>query len=258
LLPQRAFIERVREDLDALQVVRGLWLTGSFGRGTADEHSDVDMFVLVPSESRDQLVAGWPTFAAGYEPLLLKRLGAAPVFTHVLPGWLRWDVVVGTDTDLAAVDRRRVEELVNKDGARPGSPGHRGADPEVVREMTEEFLRVLGLLVVVLERDELVTGVSGSGLLRQMLTTLLRYRVEGDRLSGALHLSRVLPADELAALAALPVPVPERSAVVEAHLACARLFLPVARQLLGAAYPAELEKACLEHLYTHLGLTLPS
>ena len=180
------------------------------------------------------------------------------MFTHVLPGWLRWDVVIGTDTDLAAVDRRRAQELLNKDGARPGSPGHRGADPEVVREMTEEFLRVLGLLVVVLERDELVTGVSGSGLLRQMLTTLLRYRVEGDRLSGALHLSRVLPADELAALAALPVPVPERSAVVEAHLACARLFLPVARQLLGAAYPAELEKACLEHLHTHLGLTLSS
>ena len=178
-------------------MVRGAWLTGSFGRGTADEHSDVDMFVLVPAEQRDRLVAGWPSVAARYDPLLVKRLGTAPVFTHVLPGWLRWDVVIGNDTDLAGVDRRRVEELFNKDGASPGSPGHRGADPDVVREMTEEFLRVLGLLVVVLERDELVTGVAGSGLLRQMLTTLLRYRAEGDRLSGALHLSRVLPAEEL-------------------------------------------------------------
>ena len=256
MLPQRAFIERVLGDLEALEVVRGVWLTGSFGRGTADAHSDVDMFVLVPAEQRDRLAAGWPSVAGRYEPLLVKRLGAAPVFTHVLPGWLRWDVVIGNDTDLAGVDRRRVEELFNKDGASPGSPGHRGADPDVVREMTEEFLRVLGLLVVVLERDELVTGVSGSGLLRQMLTTLLRYRAEGDRLSGALHLSRVLPAEELAALAALPVPSPERASVTEAHLACARLFLPVARQMLGGDYPAELEKACLEHLHSHLGLSL--
>lgn len=256
MLPQRAFIDRVCSDLDGFEVIRGVWLTGSFGRGTADEHSDVDMFVLVPVEQRDRLVSGWPSVAARYEPLLVKRLGAAPVYTHVLPGWLRWDVVIGTDTELANVDRRRVEELVNKDGARPGSPGHRGADPDVVREMTEEFLRVLGLLVVVLARDELVSGVSGSGLLRQLLTTLLRYRVEGDRLSGALHLSRVLPADELAALAALPVPSPERSSVIEAHLACARLFLPVARQLLGPSYPSELEAACLEHLHTNLGLTL--
>lgn len=256
MLPQRAFIEHVRADLEALQVVRGLWLTGSFGRGTADEHSDVDMFVLVPAEQRDQLVSGWPLVAGRYDPLLVNRLGGAPVYTHVLPGWLRWDVVIGDDTDLASVDRRRVEELFNKDGVSPGSPGHRGADPDVVREMTEEFLRVLGLLVVVLARDELVTAVSGSGLLRQMLTTLLRYRVEGDRLSGALHLSRVLPADEMAALAALPVPSPERASVIEAHLACARLFLPVARQLLGPSYPSELEAACLEHLHTHLGLSL--
>lgn len=254
---QRDLIDRVTADLRDLQVVRGLWLTGSFGAGTADEHSDVDMFVLVPDTERDGLAGGWPGFVSRYSPLLVKRLGGAPVYTHVLPGWLRWDVVIGTRTDLAAVDRRRVVELFNKDGAAPGSPGHRGADLDAVREITEEFLRVLGLLVVVLARGELVAGVSGSGLLRQLLTTLLRYRVEGDRLSGALHLSRVLPADQLAALAALPVPAPDRNSVIEAHLGCARLFLPVARQLLREAYPAELEDACREHLRGHLGVTLP-
>lgn len=252
-LPQRELISRVTADLSALEVVRGLWLTGSFGAGAADEHSDVDMFVLVPAEARDGLVQAWPSVAGRYQPLLVKRLPAAPVYSHVLPGWVRWDVVIGTAADLATVDRRRVEELVNKDGVSPGSPGHRGADPDVVREMTEEFLRVLGLLVVVLARDELVSAVSGAGMLRQMLVTLLRYRVEGDRLSGALHLSRVLPTSDLAALAELPVAAPERSSVVAAHLACARMFLPLARRLLGPSYPFELEAACLAHLRTHLG-----
>jgi len=247
---------RVRDELVADPRVRGLWLTGSLGTGGDDRFSDVDMFVAVADDAVDAYLDGWPAVAERYDPLLARRLPGAPVFNHVLPGWLRWDVVIGNHTDLATVDRRRVEELVNKDGATPGSPGHRGADPDVVREMTEEFLRVLGLLPVVLGRGELATGVTGGGLLRQMLTTLLRYRAEGDRLSGALHLSRVLPPEEIAGLAALPVPVPERSSVIEAHLACARLFLPVARKMLGASFPAELERACLEHLHTHLGVTL--
>ncbi len=253
---QHAFIDRVRADLDALQVVRGLWLIGSFGAGTADEHSDIDMFLLVPDSERDGLAGGWPRFVSRYDPLLVARLPGAPVYTHVLPGWLRWDVVIGNSADLARVDRRRVQELLNKDGAAPGSPGHRGADLAVVREMTEEFLRVLGLLDVVIDRGELVAGVSGAGLLRQMLITLLRYRAEGDRLSGALHLSRVLPGQELSALADLPVPRPERESVIEAHLACARLFLPVARRLLRDQHPAELEAACLDHLRAHLGVAL--
>ena len=44
----------------------------------------------------------------------------------------------------------------------------------------------------------------------------------------------------------------ERGSVVRLHLACAGMFLPVARELLGAAYPFELEAACWAHLRAHL------
>ena len=95
-------------------------------------------------------------------------------------------------------------------------------------------------------------------MLRQMLTTLLRYRVEGPRMSGALHLSRVLPADELAALAALPPVYAERGAVVRAHVAAAGMFLPVARDLLGSDHPRALEDACWTHLHDRLGVERPA
>jgi hypothetical protein len=36
------------------------------------------------------------------------------------------------------------------------------------------------------------------------------------------------------------------------------MFLPVARELLGAAYPHRLELACHEHLRRHLGDDLDS
>lgn len=256
---QQDLVDRVVDDLAVDTRVRGLWLTGSFGAGTADEYSDVDMFVLVADAHVGGYASEWlERVAPRYTPLLARRLGRAPVFNHVLPGWLRWDVVVGGPGALNDLDPDAVIELLNRDGVRPAPSFRAGVEPGTVRELTEEFLRVLGLLPVVVGRGELVTAATGASLLRQMLTTLLRYRAEGPRLSGNLHLSRVLPADELAALAALPPVYAERGAVVRAHLSCAGMFLPVARELLGPDHPVALERACWDYLRRELDLEPPS
>ena len=254
---QDALVARVRDDLEGDDRVRGLWLTGSYGSGAADELSDVDMFCLVTPQTGGAFLRDWPEHVQEtYRPLLFQQVPGAPVFNHVLEGWLRWDLVIGTGAELSELDARQVTEVFNKDGARAGSARHRGADPDVVLEMTEEFLRVLGLLPVVVVRGELVSAVSGAALLRQTLITLFRYRAEGAAMTGALHLNRVLPADDLAALAALPAATAQRSSVIEAHLACARLFLPAARAMLRDRYPAALEQACLTHLEATLGATV--
>jgi len=256
---QQDLIDRVVDDLATDPRVRGVWLTGSFGAGDADEFSDVDLFVLVADRQLPGFVEAWlPDVAPQWSPLLASRLGGAPVFTHVLEGWLRLDVVVGGPGDLNDLDPERVLELFSRDGVHPSPVFQAGPDTDTVREMTEEFLRVLGLLPVVVERGELVTATSGALMLRQLLTTLLRYRVEGPRMSGALHLSRVLPADEMAALGALPPVYAERSAVVRAHVSAAAMFLPVARDLLGPDHPTALEDACWAHLARHLDVERPA
>ena len=256
---QQDLVDRVVDDLATDPRVRGLWLTGSFGAGSADELSDVDMFVLVHEAGLASYAAAWlDQVAPAYSPLLARRMGNAPVFHHVLEGWLRWDVVVGGPAQLGDLDGDAVIELLNRDGVRPSSLADLPPESGTVRAMTEEFLRVLGLLPVVVGRGELVTAASGASMLRQMLTTLLRYRAEGPRMSGALHLSRVLPADELAALAALPPVYAERRAVVRAHVAAAGMFLPVARDLLGSDHPRTLEDACWAHLQDRLGVERPA
>jgi len=220
---QQDLVGRVTDDLAADERVRGLWLTGSFGAGEADEFSDVDMFVLLPDSHLPAYVDAWlDDVAPRYHPLLARRLGVAPVFNHVLPGWLRWDVVLGGPAQLNDLDADR-----------------------------------MGLLPVGVGRGELVTATSGAIMLRQMLTTLLRHRVEGPRMSGALHLRRVLPEHEMAALAALPPVYADEGAVVAAHLSAAALFLPVARELLGPDHPDDLETACWDHLARHLGVERP-
>jgi hypothetical protein len=255
---QQDLVDRVTRRLVDDGRVRGLWLTGSLGAGTGDAFSDVDMFVLVHEAALATYVDGWlGDVAPAFAPLLARRLGPAPVFHHVLPGWLRWDVVVGGPAQLGDLDGDAVTELVNRDRVTLTSLAGVAPETGTVLAMTEEFLRVLGLLPVVVGRGELVTATSGALMLRQMLTTLLRYRVEGPRMSGALHLSRVLPADEVAALAALPPVYAEREAVVRAHVAAAAMFLPVARDLLGADHPAALEDACWATLAEHLGISRP-
>lgn len=247
---------RLAELLGADERVRGVWLTGSLGRGTADRFSDIDMLLVVESNDRLPFAEQWPRLVTRLAaPLLTKTVVPPFVFAHVLPGWLRWDVAIGTSDDLADLPASAVRALVDKDGVAPGPEIEaRPPDPATVLALTEEFIRVLGLLPVVIGRGELVTAASGACLLRGMTTSLLRMRVEGRFPSGALHLSRVLPGEPMEQLRCLPPLSAEAGSAIALHLACARLLLPAARSMLGADYPHRLERACWEHLARELDL----
>lgn len=69
VLEQRrdALFGRIREELEADERVVAAWLAGSFGRGTEDAWSDLDLHVVV----RDDALAGW----LGARARWLGRLG---------------------------------------------------------------------------------------------------------------------------------------------------------------------------------------
>lgn len=257
---QQELIDYVTGKLAGDSRVRGLWLTGSFGRGSADRFSDVDTLAAVAPDELDAFVSDWPEIAeAILKPILIKQVGNAPVFSHVLPGWLRFDLVVApVDSVPTRLDSGSTRELINRDALElgPSTSSDQAApvDRATVLGMTEEFLRILGLLTVVIGRGEWVTAASGAANLRLALTTLLRMRVEGGRPTGALHLSKVLDPELIERLEALPAVHADRDSAIELHLACAHLFLPVARELLGADYPQKLEDACRDHLELELGI----
>jgi hypothetical protein len=76
---------------------------------------------------------------------------------------------------------------------------------------------------------------------------------------GALRLKGLLPPRRLHALAGLPPIAATRESAIEAHLACARLFLPYAGELserTDAAWPAGLEAAARSYLRAALSVTL--
>jgi predicted nucleotidyltransferase len=262
-MEQRKLVEDIVAVLEGEGRVRAAWLAGSRARGTDDRYSDLDVWVVSAPEDRRSLLADWPKLAERVGPTVLcRRVGLLPAYTHVTPGWERYDIVFGTTDDVPRRSRSSVRLLFDRDGldallAEPSGPQR--PDPAKVQATTTEFLRVLGLLPVVIGREEYVVAASGAGLLRTLLIQLMVEDTEVEDRGGALKLKGLLAPERLEALAALPPIAATRESAIEAHLACARLFLPYARELCertGASWPADLEIAARSYLHTTLSITL--
>ena len=166
----------------------------------------------------------------------------------VTPDWDRLDLYLIEPERFAGRDRTELKVLHDPDDmlAALSPPPDPAPSSERVFGLVEEFLRVLGLAPVVLARGELVTAVDGTGLLRGKIADLMVEEAAPRHRGGALHLSKLIPADDYAALLALPYPGPERDAVIAAQKSHADLFLPRARALadrIGADWPKALEEA---------------
>jgi len=245
-------IDRLTEVLRKDKRVCAAWLGGSLGRGTADQFSDVD--VVVATDDVPALAADWDGIADGVARVVHRQRMAdatTVVITQVTGEWLRFDVTITTPDRVRGKLRPLVGE-VPVSGAEPTPP-----DRARVEHLIREFLRVLGLLPVVLGRGEYAVGASGAGLLRTLILQLMLEDAE-DR-GGALRLRGVLPDDRLAAFAALPPIEATRTSVLSVHLACSRLFFPLARELAGrtgASWPDDMEKALRDHLRRELGIEI--
>jgi predicted nucleotidyltransferase len=261
--PQDALIEQATRVLSLDRRVIGVWLAGSYGRGTQDAFSDVDLWVVVTAAEVDGFCRDWPSIAEEIAPTVLhQQVGDKPVFTQVTPDWLRFDVTIATPSDVPGRSRTTVRPLYDPTGlsgrlADPRPPLQ--PDPDRVRSLGREFLRVLGLLPVAMGREEYVVGQSGAQLLRSMLISLMLEDVAVEDRGGALHLNTLLPADRRQILADLPPLMATRESVIATHVACAAAFLPLARELhqrCGIDWPQELEDAARRHLAGRLGVEL--
>jgi hypothetical protein len=258
-----ALLVRLTAALRADERIRAAWLTGSLGRGSGDRYSDVDVLVAVADADRPALLDDWSGLADSVAPIVhTQRLGTA-VVNHITAGWLRFDVSFVDPGELAERSADGLLPLFDRDelAARLAGPvASTGPSAATVGRLTREFLRILGLLPVVLGRDEYVVGASGAGLARTLLIQLMVEEVAAPDPGGALHLQGLLPADRLAQLTALPPIAATRESVLAVHLAAAGLFLPLARTLAersGAPWPADLLAALRAHLDRELGVTLP-
>ena len=244
--------------------VTSLLLSGSLGRGDGDDWSDIDLIAVVAPEDHKGFVAGAREWLAPAAPLVLwsQPFAGAPLFNAVAEDWLRYDLTIVIPGH-APTARDRCRALIDRGGvwaALPETLPPRAADPARVAAMVQEFIRILALLPLGLGREEFAVGVTGVGLLRTQLISLLIEALDLPQPPGALHLSRLLPAEDMALLKGLPPVAATGASVLASSRALAEAFLPRARRLMarvGAPWPEALWTAAQAHLHRNLGTDWP-
>lgn len=238
-------------------------MIGSFARGP-DAYSDVDVLIAVRDADFSAFVEHWPAVIARVTPtIFVRQIGPAnkPTITAITPDYLRFDITISAATSQDAHGYDAAVPLFDHDGlaARTTFGTTAARDPlNRLSLISEDFLRVLGLLPVVVGRGEFLIGLTPVMLLRDYLIDLLLLE-NGRQRGGAKRLNPLLTDEQRHVLVNLPPLIPTRESVVEGHLACARLFLPRARRLTAAhghPYPEEFERATLAYLRRTLGLAL--
>ncbi|MFS2041698.1 nucleotidyltransferase domain-containing protein [Agrobacterium tumefaciens] len=260
-MDQAAFIERVAALLSDEQSFRGLFLGGSFGRGTADEFSDVDMIAVVDADAIGATVAKWRSCLESLTPIVFwnQRGQGTVLLNAITANWLRCDLSIMPASAFTGRCRDTVKPLIDRDGlysALPEAMPATMADSNKVKFLISEFIRVLGLLQVVIGRKEYLTAVGGVGMLRDHLMNLMLEEGNVADRGGALHLSKVLPNEDMDLLLSLPFPKPKRDYVIRGHFDIAQKFMPRAYALaakLDLNWPDEFVKATLQALTASLG-----
>jgi hypothetical protein len=260
-----SFLDRITARLASDPGLAALFLGGSRGKGAEDRFSDIDLIAL-PKGDASGFAERWPGLLAEVaEIVFLRRTGQGErfLFNAITEDWLRCDLILVTREDFARRARGDVRPLIDPDGLHatlPETTAPAAPVPARVNYMIEEFLRVLGLLPVALGRGELVTAVQGAGMQRDALVQLMKLEAEVPPDGGLLHLSRSLPAADMAFLAALPALVPQEDSIRATHQAIAAAFLPRARRLaerIGLDWPLAFEMATRRHLHAGLGFEMP-
>jgi hypothetical protein len=194
---------------------------GALTRGTADAYSDLDLVVEVDDPAAFDPVAA---LADATPTVLLRTMPFSAI--AVTPDWLRVDLVVAP---------------------RGGDGGPQPAPPTDVDGLAEEFLRVLGLLPVVVAREEWIVASDGAWLLRSFLVRLLLAENGEGLMTGVKRLNEKLTAEQRALVEGLPPIVATRTGVIDAHRAIADAFIPRAKRL-AQHWPDALETAANDYL----------
>jgi len=243
--------------LSARPDVRALWVSGSVGREAADAGSDLDVIVTVEDDAFDALAD--PGLWEPLDPLLCLSLpflpGAAVITTRT---GLRLDAVLEGVRDLADSTYRRRLVVFDRDGlAVPPLEPQTGPSPEALADLVTEFLRQSAIFpAAVLARQDWLLGQESVHSYRTLLYRIFLEANQPLPATGVKQWSSRLTPEQREVLAALPLPAPDREAVVAAIVSARRALRAHGRAAVeasGGTWPADLDDAMAD-LWRHAGL----
>lgn len=255
-------IETITDALREKPIVRALFLGGSRGAGLEDSYSDIDFLAVAIGGPSDEFAGLWREAVSRTGEIVLwwDRDAKPMLINAITEDWQRIDVEIVTPAEMARRSRSGLKPLFDHDRlfeALPAMPEAAGPNKRRMKWQFEEFIRILGLLPLAMGREEYVNSVTGAFYLRNLLVDLLIEETATPYRGGALHLNRLITAEQKALLIALPPLLPTRDAMMAAYPAYAAAYLPRARKMaakLGIEWPERFEAATWVHLRRTLAI----
>lgn len=258
--------EQISTALSGQTSIRALWLGGSLAWDQADRFSDIDLVALIADATLTEAASDIETrLGSEFTLALVRNRGDEHhrLLNFVTDKWIRFDLNLFTIDAIRRSELRGLRTIFDKDGldlaVGHGEPPKRHVTAEQVYFVVSEFVRVLGLLPVVMHRKDLVGAVSGSALLREHLVTLLQYQQIGQTRTGALNDTKSLTPAAAAAILGLPALCAEESSILAFNRACWDVFIqygPGIGAQYGVDWPRGLVKAVRSRLTRDLGIEL--
>ena len=173
---------------------------------------------------------------------------------------MRFDITVVTGFELGFLTGGQVKPLFDDlgiaDAAKSANSPVRELTADELVDDVNEFIRILGLSVVVKKRNDLVVAQSGTNLMRDILIRTMIYENGPQPRRGVLALKKSVTPAQYAELENLPASEADWSSIEERTRAIAAAFFPRARRLattLEATWPDEFERKTRMYLFDEIG-----
>ena len=271
--PQEALIKRAVEVFAADARILGAYLVGGFAVGTGDAWSDVDLQCTIRDDAQESIKETWRAIIDAIAPTAyVQPFGTAIGGICITYEWLHFDVVFNP---LSLVDPKTVEgvvPLIDKAGVLPPGPvprPSRQGDPFLPLPAVQHFLYMLGNMVSVIGRNELIPASNGVIVVRDIdLVALLlaeqgwattREHTFGNPFPFTKRLRGYLTEEQNTLLLSLPSLNATIDSVIDGYIALARAFLPRARRLAastGTPWLSDYEAASVGYFERSLGVSL--
>jgi len=260
ILPEkyRVVLNRLLEVCEADKRVRAVFLVGSYVRGTADEHSDLDFYLITADDGYDSFLAGRQEFVRQLgQPIFLEDFATPNFVFAIFPGGEEIEIGIGRLSAHNLQDTRPYQVLVDKrkahEKAMPAADTEKADNVETLRRQIYWFWHDLSHFITAMSRDQLWWAQGQLESLRQYAIALawLNHNFSddvGEEIYFKLDTS--MPVERLAPLKNSFSSF-DKGEILRAVLVIIRYYqdvVPVLASAHGIRYPAELEKVMISRL----------
>ncbi len=243
-------------------------LVGSYVKGKADEHSDLDLYLITRDEAYDDFVSRRESFVHLLgEPMFMEDFDLPDIVFLIFPDSSEVEVSYVRESQVNYVVNEPFEVLLDKKNITVGVlPREREVDRDAQREKLRRliywFWHELSHFITALERGQLWWAHGQLGALRLYCMNLARLRNNfadtdiGEE--GYFKIENALPPAQLSSLQPT-FPALEQSAMLQAALVIVDFYkalAPPLAQTYGITYPDGLERVMVERL-ENLSMSLP-